>query len=77
MIISKTNGSFRIEQSEIYTICPPHFAVVLAHSQASGMWATWETGGPNDFFFGHYFETEREARMDYHERLLTYYKYHD
>ena len=47
--------------------------IVLAKQEKTGMWATWECTNCNDFYWGHYFESENEARKDFYERLASKY----
>ena len=47
--------------------------VVLAHNEKSGMWCTWNCTNITDFYWGHYFDSETEARKDYYQRLADKY----
>lgn len=47
--------------------------VVLAKNGL--MWVTWECTNGNDFYWGHYYQHEKDARADYHRRLAEEYEY--
>ena len=45
---------------------------VLGHNpKAVQPYVTWATNGPSDYFWGHYFDTLREAQRDLAKRVLT------
>lgn len=80
MKLPEMNAGYTIAQHEVYRKSNRYSsenctesAVVLARNLKTGWWATWECRNGNDFFWGHYFETELDARRDYHERLAKNY----
>lgn len=74
------NAGYTIEKIEItYQEFGYWYGIALAHNEKTNMWATWCTKQKQDketeidFFWGHYFDKERDARADYHGRLLQEY----
>lgn len=78
MEITKINAGYHIMQYEVYRegVAPSGIeyknAVVLGLNK-KGMWVTWEWSNSSEFFWGHYFESENDARKDYHARLMNNY----
>lgn len=82
----KVNEGYKITASETYTASRSgqESRIVLAEKETSlgKMFVTWEsTAWPlsngsekADYYWGHYFDDEREARADFHRRLLEKYE---
>lgn len=47
--------------------------IVLGHNIKTDMWCTWECTNGDNFYWGHYFDSETEARKDYYTRLASKY----
>lgn len=73
------NQGFKIVAAETYNE-EKQFRIVLARreTQFGTNWVTWESkrdsSGLIDYFWGHYHDNEKAARIDYHRRLLSYYE---
>lgn len=74
-----TNANYRIEKMEITSRENSHiYGIALGHNEKSEMWVTWcfkaENMGNEDFeinyFWGHYFDREKDALIDYHNRII-------
>lgn len=74
-----TNNNYRIEKMEITSREDSHdYGIALGHNEKSEMWVTWcfkaENIGNEDFeidyFWGHYFDREKDALIDYHNRII-------
>lgn len=48
--------------------------IVLMRNEKTGMYVTWECRNSDDFFWGHYFNSFVEAKLDYHKRLAENYE---
>lgn len=52
------------------------YGIALGHNAITNMWVTWAfkkepgDGRAIDFFWGHYFEREADALIDYHRRII-------
>ena len=75
------NAGYTIEEVEpVYEEYGYYFGIALGHNERSGMWVTWcfkkSTTKPEeiDFFWGHYFDRQKDALIDYHERIVAEYK---
>lgn len=74
---AESNQGFTIIAAEAYSA---KFRIVLGYKTTSlgPAYVTWESGtradGTFDYFWGHYFGNEREARMDFHRRLFDHYE---
>jgi hypothetical protein len=58
-------AGYQIVKAEEYR--PGHW--VCLGVRQNGEAVTWERCGLNDYFWGHYFAKEVEARADFHKRL--------
>lgn len=73
----ESNQGFEIIATESYSAT---YRIVLGYKTTSlgPAYVTWESSagadGTYDYFWGHYFSNEREARADYHRRLLRHYE---
>lgn len=73
------NQGYKIVAAETYNE-EKQFRIVLARkeTQFGTNWVTWESkcdsSGLIDYFWGHYHDNEKAARIDYHRRLLSYYE---
>lgn len=60
-----------------YEIISMEAGIAIGHHEAApAKWVTWEYSeldDGTDFFFGHYFAEEIDARRDYHERIMERY----
>lgn len=81
--MGEQNQGHEIIAAEVYAVdnYGRQARIVLAHkdTQYGPAYVTWEStisadGSSRDYFWGHYFSNEREARADYHRRLLSYYE---
>lgn len=45
------------------------YYIVLGQNPKSNMWVTWDSIDLKNFFWGHYYDCENHARIDYHQRL--------
>ena len=71
------NGNYTIEKVEIASQEGKLlYGIALGHNTITNMWVTWafkketEEESPIDFFWGHYFERETDALIDYHRRII-------
>ena len=71
------NGNFTIEKVEITSQAGEFFyGIALDHNKEANMWVTWafrneaERESAIDFFWGHYFERETDAIIDYCRRII-------
>jgi hypothetical protein len=70
----KKIANFKIEAYEMYRIYEKNeYFVVLAQNVNTGTWVTWECTNGEDFYWGHYFNKEEDARLDFHKRLAIKY----
>ena len=79
------NSNYTIEKVEITsTENNLAYGIALAQNEKTGWWATWqftydemktEKEERYSFYWGHYFDREKDAKADYHSRLLQEYKY--
>ena len=71
----KENAGYKIVKEEMYN---EKYGIVLGiNEKAFAKYVTWELSISYDepyFFWGHYFENEKQALEDYHKRLANYYK---
>ena len=74
-----TNQNYRIEKMEITSKENNLvYGIALGHNEKSGMWVTWCFKAKNenndnfeiDYFWGHYYERETEAIIDYCRRII-------
>lgn len=72
-----TNANYRIEKMEITeTAKELTFGIALGHNEKSNMWVTWcfkvneNNNNEIKFFWGHYYEREKDAIIDYHKRII-------
>lgn len=72
-----TNANYRIEKMEITGKANgATFGIALGHNEKGNMWVTWcfkanDNGESEiDFFWGHYYDRERDATIDYHQRII-------
>lgn len=74
-----TNANYRIEKMEIASRESNHdYGIALGHNEKSGMWVTWCFKAKKDdndnfeieYFWGHYFDREKDALIDYHRRII-------
>lgn len=72
-----TNANYNIEKWEITSEdndCV--YGIALGHNEKSNMWVTWafkaniEIKNNIDYFWGHYFERETDALIDYCRRII-------
>ena len=75
------NQGYEIIAAETYLTDPvgeSRIVLGFRETQLGPAYVTWESGvnvaGRRDYFWGHYFGNEREARADYHRRLLSHYE---
>ena len=71
------NANYRIEKMEITEEANGmSFGIALGHNENTNMWVTWcfkvneSNTAKIDFFWGHYYEREKDALIDYHERII-------
>lgn len=75
--MGESNQGFEIIAAESYSTT---YRIVLGVKDTSlgPAYVTWESSagadGCPDYFWGHYFSSEKEARADYHRRLLGHYE---
>lgn len=74
-----TNANYRIEKMEITSKENNHdYGIALGHNEKSETWVTWcfkaeKDDNDNfeiDYFWGHYFDREKDALIDYHRRII-------
>ena len=72
-----TNANYRIEKMEITGHANgTTYGIALGHNEKANMWCTWcfkaneDNKDEIDFFWGHYYERERDAVINYHERII-------
>lgn len=72
-----TNANYRIEKMEITgKTNATTFGIAFGHNEKENMWATWafrvseNNKEEIDLFWGHYYEREKDAQIDYHERII-------
>ena len=51
---------------------PGYFVALGVHPD--GRAVTWESTGPDNYFWGHYFQHLENAVVDYHERIASLLK---
>lgn len=79
------NANYNIEEIEdtYYEDSFVSHGIALAHNPKSNMWCTWayrhdmrekDTERRWSFFWGHYYDREKDARADYHKRLMEEYE---
>lgn len=75
-----TNANYRIEKMEITSEENNHrYGIALGHNEKSGMWVTWcfkaniqdKDNIDIDYFWGHYFDRETDALIDYCRRVIN------
>ena len=72
--MDKKVGGYAVKAYEQYrTEGSREIFVVLAQSEKTGNWVTWECTDGYDFYWGHYFTSEAAAKADYHKRLSEKY----
>ena len=71
------NGNYTIEKVEITSQEDKLlYGIALGHNAVTNMWVTWafkketEEESAIDFFWGHYFDREKDAIIDYHRRII-------
>ena len=76
----KNAGYEIIEMETTYEENGHLFGYVRGHNEKTNMWVTWcfkqSTRYPYemDYFWGHYFDRERDAIIDFHERIIDDYR---
>lgn len=72
-----TNADYRIEKMEITgQEDRASFGIALGHNEKTSMWATWCFKADDDdineivFFWGHYYDREKDAVINYHQRII-------
>lgn len=72
-----TKGNYRIEKMEITgKTNTTTFGIAFAHNEKDNMWVTWafrvseNNKDEIDLFWGHYYEREKDAIIDYHQRII-------
>ena len=72
------NGNYTIEKVEITSQDGKLlYGIALGHNAITKMWVTWafkeetEKESAIDFFWGHYFEREKDALIDYCRRIIN------
>lgn len=72
------NGNYTIEKVEITSQEGKLlYGIALGHNTINNMWVTWafkketEEESDIDFFWGHYFERETDALIDYCRRIIA------
>lgn len=72
-----TNANYVIEKMEITEEQNgATFGIALGHNEKSNMWVTWCFKASEnekkeiEFFWGHYYERENDAIVDYHQRII-------
>lgn len=74
-----TNVNYRIEKMEITSRESNYnYGIALGHNEKTGMWVTWGFKAKKDvndnfeieYFWGHYFDREKDALTDYHRRII-------
>lgn len=78
------NAGYSIEQIEIVSMEKnQNHGIALAKNEKTDWWVTWQFTYDEmkknkeekySFYWGHYFEREKDARADYHRRLLAEYE---
>lgn len=76
------NQDYEIIAAETYAVSDAGLQarIVLGFKETKfgPAYVTWDGGedayARRDYFWGHYFGNEREARADYHRRLLSHYE---
>lgn len=70
------NGNYRIEKMEItHRENNTVYGIALGNNENSKIWVTWGfranlNDKDTDFFWGHYYEREKDAIIDYHKRII-------
>ena len=71
------NANYKIERMEITEETKEFtYGIALGYNEKSNMWVTWsfkineDNYDEIDYFWGHYFERERDALVDYHQRII-------
>ena len=72
-----TNANYNIEKWEITDNENDYvYGIALGYNPKSQMWVTWafkadiEIKNEIDYFWGHYFDREKDALIDYHRRII-------
>ena len=72
-----TNANYRIEKIEITFKENNYFhGIAYGHNENTQQWVTWcfkaniENKDEIDFFWGHYFDREKDALIDYYRRII-------
>ena len=72
-----TNVNYRIEKMEITQREHEQvYGIALGHNTETQMWVTWgfkanmKNKDEIDYFWGHYYERETDALIDYHRRII-------
>ena len=79
--MAEFNQGYEIVAKEVYhhrTVTRDDLIVLGKEETRLGtQWVTWEGStdplGRTDYFWGHYFDNEAQARADYHRRLAEHY----
>lgn len=76
-----TNANYKIEKMEITgKQNDATFGIALGHNEKTNMWVTWcfKASDNEDeeiaFFWGHYYDREKDAIVDYHQRIIEDFK---
>ena len=71
------NQNYTIEKIEITNQEGKLFyGIALGHNELTDMWVTWgfkkeaEERRDVEFFWGHYYEREKDALIDYYKRII-------
>lgn len=71
------NVNYEIVKMEITEeACGAKFGIALGHNEETNMWVTWgfqvDENNNNEisFFWGHYYEREVDAIINYHQRII-------
>ena len=64
-------AGYKIIQEEQYSL--GHWVCLGVH-RTTKMGVTWERTSRDNYFWGHYFANELDARIDYHKRLARLYE---
>ena len=71
------NQNYTIEKIEITSQEGSLFyGIALGHNELTDMWVTWgfkkeaRKESAIEFFWGRYFEREKDAMIDYHQRII-------
>lgn len=70
-----TNAGYAIIEYEQYNENAGNdYYIVLGADFKTNRFVTWNCTNADDFYWGHYFNSYIDARIDYHKRLVEAYK---